>query len=153
MILAGELSALRIKLGNSSLTHLATSLNTSGNSNRSPSRRALHASALGLEGDIPSFREISPPSAYHASIIGSHVGAGDISNVSGSSGLDLECAYGHRQDDLLGQIRLLVQQERRGEEREGRISGTLSSRGAREGAGREISGREEEFSAGSKQGY
>ena len=151
MILAGELSALRIKLGHSSLTRLTTSLNASGNSNTSPSRRALHASALGLEGDIPSFREISPPSAYHASIIGSHVGAGDISHVSASSELDLESAYGHRQDDdILGQIRLLVQQERRGKEREGQITGALTRPG---GAGSELSAREEELSAGSKPEY
>lgn len=127
--LAGELSLLRIKLGHSSsmhITHVASSLNASADSRSSPSR-ALHASALGFEGEIPSFREISPPSAYHASIIGSHVGAGDHSHMSASPLHDVGGAHGNRQEDVLEQIRKLVQQERRGEERAERRSGGLST--------------------------
>lgn len=139
--LAGELSLLRIKLGHTSMarvTDVASSLSTSSNSNASPSRRVLHASALGFEGEIPSFREISPASAYHASSIGSHVGAEDLSHQSASPLRDGDSTHGHRQDDVLEQIRRLVQQERRVEEKAQRRSGGLSTSGVkREGMLRE----------------
>ena len=92
--LSGELRALWVKVGHSAISNAtAATINASGAS--AASRKSLNASALGPEGDLPSFRDISreirnisPGSAYHASVtLGSRSG-NELSNVIDSSVLE-----------------------------------------------------------------
>jgi len=92
--LSGELRALWVKVGHAAISNAtAATINASGAS--AASRKSLNASALGPEGDLPSFRDISreirnisPGSAYHASVtLGSRSG-NELSNVIDSSVLE-----------------------------------------------------------------